>query len=213
MRSDAITIYGDLTGREEALDTAERFVSYNKLSGKDAMHLRLLTEEAICLVHGVMAGIEGKLWLESEKQDDTLICRICLTANDNVTESQENKLLSVSTSGTNENAKGILGKIRELIRISAQHHPIVNFDEVNAEDTFDDWYYMGVPHSESRMIDDYYVGYWSLDIYRKTLKESQPQSSEQWDELEKSIISNLADDVKVWLKNDTTEVVIEKRFS
>ena len=54
MKTDVITVYSDLRGREEAMDTAERFAAYNSIKGKDAMHLRLLTEEIICMVHGIL---------------------------------------------------------------------------------------------------------------------------------------------------------------
>lgn len=51
--------------------------------------------------------------------------------------------------------------------------------------------------------------YWSLRSYRENLPDKK-SAAEEWDELEKSIIATLADDVKVWLKSNTTEVVIEK---
>ena len=72
---------------------------------------------------------------------------------------------------------------------------------------------MGAPHGESRMIDDYYIGYWSLDSYRTSLenKQSEAPRMEEQDELERSIIASLADDVKIWIKRDTTKVVIEKK--
>ncbi len=209
MKTDVISIYSDLKGREEALDAADRFLSYNNISGKAAKHIRLLTEEAVCLVHGIMDGFRGDIWLESEKADDKILCRICITAQSSVTGYQEDQLLSVATSGRNEEAKGILGKIRELIRLSTQRPAA--FEESNED--FDDWYYMGAPHGESRMIDDYYIGYWSLDSYRTSLenKQSEAPRMEEQDELERSIIASLADDVKIWIKRDTTKVVIEKK--
>ena len=51
---------------------------------------------------------------------------------------------------------------------------------------------------------------WSLMNYRESLERENEPDTEEWDELEKSIIAKLADDVKVWLRSDTTEVVIEK---
>ena len=51
--------------------------------------------------------------------------------------------------------------------------------------------------------------YWSLMEYRNNLNEARKDSSE-WDELEKSIIANIADEVKVWLKSSSTLVTVEK---
>ena len=212
MKTDIITIYSDLKGREEAIDAAERFIAYNDIEGKAAMHIRLLTEEAVGMVHGIMDGFKGSLWLESEAAPKGICCRICLIAESPVSEYQEDRLLKVSTSGKNEEAKGILGKIRELIRISAQR-PIASFDDDGAGE-LDDWYYMGAPHGETRMIDDYYVGYWSLDSYREAVnsKPAAKITEDMHDELERSIIAKLADDVKVFLKADSTKVVIEKNI-
>ena len=52
--------------------------------------------------------------------------------------------------------------------------------------------------------------YWSLQAYRKSVSD---EKAEEWDELEKSIIAKLADEVKVWLENDCTKVVIEKKIT
>ena len=50
---------------------------------------------------------------------------------------------------------------------------------------------------------------WTLSRY----KDSQKNSEEPWDELEKSIIANLADDVIVSVKGNKVEIVIVKTFN
>jgi hypothetical protein len=107
----------------------------------------------------------------------------------------------VASSGKNESAKGIAGKIRELFRQSLQ------------EASDDDAEYL------SRMTDAW-VGsgmagavdsnYWSLQMYRQQVSAKKTEQKEEWDELEKSIIAKLADEVRVWLKADSTEIVAEK---
>ena len=60
---------------------------------------------------------------------------------------------------------------------------------------------MGLPGSayEGQLMD---VVYWSLSSYRENTKNSELDSEyqEKWDELEKSIVSNIADDVQVGIK-------------
>ena len=51
--------------------------------------------------------------------------------------------------------------------------------------------------------------YWSLKNYRANVKD---EDSEEWDELEKSIINNLADDVIVGVKGKQAKIIIEKKF-
>ena len=49
---------------------------------------------------------------------------------------------------------------------------------------------------------------WTLARY----KDSQKDNEEPWDELEKSIIANIADDVSVAVKGKNVEIVIIKNF-
>lgn len=197
MKTDTISIYSDMKGRSEAMQEAERFAVYNGLTGKKAMHIRLLTEETISMIHEIVSEFQCDFWLESEQTAKGLLCRICISADVEVNEGQETELLKVSTSGKNEEAKGILGKIRQLLRWSLQQS-----DEETASHStaVDAWYAMGTVKQEP---------YWSLQQYRENISE---KDTEKWDELEKSIIACLADEVKVGIRTGKTEVIIEKRF-
>lgn len=204
MKTDVISIYGNLEGQSAAMSEAEHFTEYLHLTGKKAMHIRLLTEEAIGMVHGIINGFKGDFWLESEQTENGTLCRICVTANADVSDRQEEKLLSVSTSGKNEDAKGIGGKIRQLLRWSIQHTE----DEQEIKQS---WFEMGCygTHTTGLATGNYY---WSLANYRNQVN-SNPQSDEgDRDELEKSIIAKLADEVKVGIRSGKAEVIIEKLF-
>ena len=207
MRSDIITISSDLSGRDAAMKAAERFAAYHSLTGRDAMHIRLLTEETVCLVHGILDDFSGTFWLESDETNDGLHCRICLSADKHVNKAQEDMILSVSTSGKNESSKGILGKLREIVRSSIQEGS--EEDSRFMRNMTDAWWNMGASESSLASADP---SYWSLQRYRQNLSGSADERKEEWDELEKSIIAKLADEVKVWLKTDSTDVVIEKSF-
>ena len=50
---------------------------------------------------------------------------------------------------------------------------------------------------------------WSLNDYQD---KARKEKGEQWDELEKSIISNIADNVLVNLQGDKVEIVVKKDF-
>ena len=56
------------------------------------------------------------------------------------------------------------------------------------------------------------ASYWSLQTYRQEISAKKETKKEEWDELEKSIITKLADDVKVWLNANSTKLVIEKHI-
>ncbi len=201
MKTDVITVTDDLQGMDAAIEAEEKFAAYYGITGKDALHLRLLTEEMISMIHGIFSDFRGKFWLESERTKKGLLCRLCLSAEKQVNKEQETHMLSVASSGKNEAARGIAGKIRELFRQSLQ------------DASEDDTQYLG------RMTDAW-IGsgmtgamdsnYWSLQMYRQKVSAKKTEQKEEWDELEKSIIAKLADEVKVWLKTDVTEIVAEK---
>ena len=53
--------------------------------------------------------------------------------------------------------------------------------------------------------------HWSLSNYYFTVKKND-NDLENWDELEKSIIANLTDDVTVGINGDNVEMVISKKW-
>ena len=200
MRTNVIPVASDLSARADALYEAERFSAYNGLTGKDAMHVRLLTEETISMVDGIMKGFHGGLWLESEPTSTGILCRICVEADVNVNEGQEEKLLDIATSKKNEESVGILGKIRQIFRWTLQQ---TDSEASVMTGAVSPWYALGIQQNASAQ------AYWSLQQYSQRVQEEQPDS-EAWDELEKSIIAKLADEVKVGIRSERAEVIIEK---
>ncbi len=206
MKTDVIRIYSDLKGSEEAMATAEKFCEYNGFEGRNAKHIRLLTEELLSMVHGIMENFRGDMWFESQKGDEGTLCRICLRADKAADCFQEEYLLSVASSGKNENAKGILGKIREAFRVSTQHANDGVY--MNEYTSVNNWFSMGAAMTESASARNYRC--WSLKDYQRRVYDNRENAAEELDELEKSIIAKIADDVKVWLRSETTELVAEK---
>ena len=61
---------------------------------------------------------------------------------------------------------------------------------------------------------EYSVGFesaysWNLNKYRKVVDK---ENAEDWDELEKSIIANLVDDLTVGVKGKQASIVVVKNF-
>ena len=208
INTSIVHINSELNGRLEALETADSFNRNNRFSGKNALHIRLLTEELICMVHNIFEGFLGNLWLESSRTDDGVICKICLSGNRVIDPKQEGLLISVSSNGRNEYASGILGKIREAFRVNAQYSADKEYmDGFYAENN---WYGMGIRKKAAEGENG--ENCWSLSNYRDNLSDNRENAAEEWDELEKNIIARLADDVKVWITDETTEVVIVKKI-
>ena len=205
MKTDVITVTDTLTGMDLAIEAEEKFAAYYGITGRNALHLRLLTEETISMIHGIFNDFSGEFWLESEKTKQGLLCRVCLSAEKQVNKEQESHMLSVASSGRNESAKGVLGKIREMFRRSLQ--PASEADEEYLRNMTDAWMSNGTGSSGFAAPG---AAFWSLQTYRKNVTSHKDTDEEAWDELEKSIIAKIADEVRVWLEADTTRVVIEK---
>ncbi len=157
------------------------------------------------MIHGIFDDFSGDFWLESEKSKAGLICRICLSAEKQANKEQESHILSVASNGKNESARGIMGKVRELLRRSLQ--PETEADEAYLKNMTDAWMSNGTNSSGFAAPG---AAFWSLQSYRNSVSAQKDAKEEEWDELEKSIIAKIADEVKVWLDADSTTVVIEK---
>ncbi|HAE51847.1 MAG TPA: hypothetical protein DCG30_01145 [Ruminococcus sp.] len=205
MKTDVIKVDSNLNGSQQAISATDKFIAYNEISGKNAIHMHLLTEETISMIHGIMDDFAGNFWLESRKTDEGLMCRVCVSVPRPVDCEQEMQFISVSSSGKNMNAKGIIGKIREFVRMSVQPPP--QKERNSNSQLVDAWWNMGTSKNKIAASD---AALWSMQTYRKNVSDQKELNNEAWDEIEKSIIANIADEVKIRLKSSSTEVIVEK---
>ena len=208
MQTDKIRVNSNGAGIESALEEVSKFSAYMELDGKSALRLRLLAEEMLGMVNAITGEFEADFWLEGERQK---VCRLYLMAETRMNLSKKRELIEVSSDKKNAAYKGFMGKIRELME-----EGVYMADEVNTATADMPFLYrtMGVCDAETAAMNSY-VYQWSLAKYRAGIddaKESDEDATEAWDELEKSIVANIADDVRVGVKGDTVELVIEKNF-
>lgn len=190
MKSDVIVVSANEDKISDALTLAEKVAAYKELSPKSALHLRLLTEEVMSMVHAITGDVEGDFWIEDEGN----VFKLHLQVRTNIDEEQREKLLSASKSGKNEATKGIMGKIRAFFE------PLDGLPVFYGED-------MG-------MLAD---AVWSMRAYqeqvRKYIEEKRDGADEAWDELEKSVIFHIADDVKVSIYGRDVELTVIKEMA
>jgi hypothetical protein len=69
---------------------------------------------------------------------------------------------------------------------------------------------MGCPEAFDNNMNAYM---WTLQNYKKSLGNQEGEETEEaWDELEKSIVASIADDVQVSVKGSSVEISIIKTF-
>lgn len=171
----------------EALAKIDRSIKRLEVGAKDAMHLRLLAEETLGMLKLMTDDFAALMWID--RTDRT--ASVHLTAKTHGMELDDKKeLLSVSSTGRNASAKGIMGRIGDVFENS-----ILN---LSGEPDLREGYYDS----------DDYTTTWSLERYRDALEEIGESRGFDIDIFEKSIVASLAKDVVVGVKKDTVEMNI-----
>ena len=201
MKTDMITVSGRGPGMEAALKQADKVAAYKEMTGKNALHLRLLTEEMMGMMRSITGAPEGTFWIEDEDGVYQLHLRVRTLLN---SEKRE-KLLSASSTGRNESAKGLMGRLRDFFDWGSDEDLSAISSPLLLSDMFD--------HSSSPALD----WEWSMTRYRSALSErmeqNDPDALEAWDELEKSVVKHVADDVKVFIRGGVVEMIILKKMA
>ena len=203
MKTSEIRITSRGDGMEEALAATERLGLDSGLGHKENLRLRLLAEELIGLQRGITGSVEAdyRAWQEDKK------FTLCLRADVNMSMELRRQLLAASSSGKNAAAKGLMGRIRDMIATILLPEKESSLPSGLSLGLMS----MGSP-TQYRSGDAYA---WTLKRYMSEVSSSREQdeeAAEAWDELEKSIVANLADDVSVRIEGSGVEIVITKAF-
>ena len=208
MKSNICKLNKDLTCLEAVLAEVEKVTTYNGLEDKKALRLRLLAEELCGMLPGLVENFSGKFWAENECE--TYELHVELKADD-MSVNLRDELISVSKSGKNAAAKGIMGKIRAVAEtmLLAAFNP--DLAPMPADGDFYDCqgYNIGYGYIDPTIA--YETGYvysWSLYNYKIAVEEKE----DEFAELERSIVAKLADDIIVGVRGKNVEIVVKKSF-
>ena len=200
MKTDVITVSSRGNRMEAALGQVDKVIAYKELSGKNALHLRLLAEEMMGLMRSVTGAGEGLFWIEEEDQE----YRLHLQVRARLSEEKRERLLDVSSSGKNESAKGLMGRLRDFFDWGSDEDLATFTSPLLMPEAFE--------HTSSPVLD----WEWSMRRYESALcaqMANDPAARDAWDELEKSVVKQVADDVKVFIRNGVVELVILKKLA
>ncbi len=199
MKTNEIYVSNQGAGREEALNETEKYADYQGLDHKAKMHIRILAEEMLGMVAAIAGNFYAYYWIE----DDSEGYHLHLEARVEMNATKRDALIDASTSKRNSSARGVMGKLRDVFQNywmgykETIIYPSNNYD------------YMSYGIIDPGIYSSPAI--WSLSQYQTVVRKDEG-ASETWDELEKSIIANIADDVTVGIKGDNVEMVITKRW-
>ena len=201
MKTDVITVSSKGKRMESALDQAEKVAAYKNLSPKGALHLRLLTEEMMGMMRSITGETEGQFWIEDQDGE----YQLHLQADVRLSNEKREELLAVSATGKNESARGLMGRLRDFFDWGDEGDPCAFSSPLVLPDMFE--------YSTSPALDLE----WSMMRYESALSARMEQDDssarEAWDELEKSVVKHVADDVKVAIHGRHVEMIILKKLA
>ena len=159
------------------------------------------------MLPGLVENFSGKFWAENEGESYEL--HVELKADDMSLDLRD-ELISVSKSGKNAAATGIMGKIRavaETMLLSAADPTIPvpdgEFYDYNG-------FNMGFGYMDPNiMYETGYIYTWSLYNYKTAVEEKE---ADAYAELERSIVAKLADDIIVGVRGKNVEIIVKKAF-
>jgi hypothetical protein len=201
MKTDMIVVSSRGSQMEKALDQAEKVAAYKGLSGKNALHLRLLTEEMMGMMRSITGETEGVFWIEDEND----VYRLHLQVTTRMDSDKRTQLLSAASSGKNESARGLMGKLRDFFDRGADEDVVALTSPLILPGMYEE---SSLPTMDWE---------WSMMRYEEALAPSvqrqEKEALEAWDELEKSVVARVADDVKVSIRGRTVEMTLEKKMA
>ncbi|MBR2798032.1 MAG: hypothetical protein IKF98_07790 [Clostridia bacterium] len=208
MKSEVFMLNSDAGRMAAARYVTEEFARGLGLDKHESLRLELLTEETLGMVKALVDDFYGQIWFEGEGKR----CEIHLQATADMNTDRREELLSISSSGRNAAAKGFMAMLKDVVS-GAMHSFGRSMNDYGREVAR---YGIVNPADVGGFAVDAMVPIWSLQTYRTGLETQRLDNAEAdaaWDELEKSIVGKLADDVVVGVKGDRIEIVITKDFA
>ena len=191
---------------QRALLATEKQGEESGLSGKQNLRLRLLAEELIGFIKSLTGEVDALYWVD--RQGNTFVLH--LKADDIIMNKEvREELLSAATTGKNAAAKGFMGKLRDMVASvmtpSAQAPTVLSALSLGMMST-------ASPVGENAGMSSYI---WSMKTYKEKLLTKDGREidlEEASEDLERSIVANLADDVLVSIVGSRVQIDITKAF-
>ena len=119
MKSDIIHIDNRGSGFQNALEQTAKAAEYRGLSHKEALRLRLCTEEMLSLARSVTGELQASFWLESEGKKFDLH----LSTKTVMDREKRERLIASASSRKNEAASSFLGRLRDAFEAAMVSDP------------------------------------------------------------------------------------------
>lgn len=200
MKSDVCYLNGK-EGRMNVLNEVEKTAGYCGLNHKEGLQLRLLAEELTGMVEGRIGEYSAKFWIEREQH----MYKLHLELDRKLSEEDEKSLLETATTNRGQVPTGMMDRIGMFLDNIVRNQGY-KMEQIARGGVVMNG--MGSMYAAATQEADGIR--WSLTSYTKEVKkEKEP---DRIDDLERSIIAKLADDIVVRIRGSKAEVIVEKTF-
>lgn len=198
MKTKDYTVNSNGDGMSDALEATEVVGTACGLSRKEVLRLRLLAEELFGMFRGITGGFEA--CYSVEERDKCFVLR--LTGQPVLNQATRKKFLAVSSKRQDRTPKSFMEKLRNMIT-----------SKLFAEQEETSLFSLGMM---SRSVSNDSSYYWTLQSYKEGVEDELAQNGaakDAWDEMERSIVANIADDIRVNIRSASVEINIIKAFA
>lgn len=174
---------------KDVLSEVDRFTETQFLTKKEKIRIRLLTEEAIGVLKTTVKKGHGELKIEPTEKEYVVSVEIDTPY---ISDNSREKLIETSSDSKNEFYQGFTGKIRQTIEWLAKA------DKYAAANAAPVGYSIGFINTSCG-------AQWSYKQFKKNIA---PDDKDKWDELERSVLSKLANEILVGVSEHTVSVKV-----
>ncbi len=196
MKSESIVISTNEGNIDKVLEVVEAFSK--DLDHKAGLRIRLLAEETMNLIRSITGEMDAEFFLE--RDDDQV--RLHLNTNTIMFAQKRKELMEISTSKENAAAKGFMGKIREVFELA-----MLPKDERSARESRIGMMGLVDPTALSATSSET----WKMSNYKSSVEEMDQNTEfaqEARNELERSILGNIAKEVEISIIGDDVKMTI-----
>jgi len=197
MTTAKLWISGAVCRSGDAYEVMKEFAEKNGICGKEYYHLGLLTEEMLSMANQILHVYDGELWVEGTAEGYKIILEAAVHEKDG------------GEAAPKASPEGFMAKIAEMMNCSYMFEDIEEMPEELAG-MLPDYMSYGIRKEQGAHA---WAGSWSLSAYRDNLRKQRgenPNAEPALDELEKSIVAHLADDVTIGIHGNRIRLVISK---
>ena len=184
---------------EDAMDLVNEYAARNHLTDRDRLHLNLLMEEALGMMRQKVENFDGEIWLEGDRAQGEVVLEI----------TARNSGESMADPGPVP--EGVMAKIAEVLEC-AYRFENAEFVPDSLRNMLPEYIRKGDPEEKASV----WTGQWLLSQYRASLlqqRREQPENEAALEELEKSVVAQIADDVTVGIRGGKIRMAMTKKWS